>query len=313
MSEATGAQFPRETSRDGEFVRQSSAFRHWISRDGSTLFPAEAGRYHLYVSLACPWAHRSIILRKLKQLESAISMSIVDPIRDHRGWAFTGDAGSDLDSVNGFEFLSQAYEAANPSYEGRCSVPVLWDKRRGTIVNNESSEIIRMLNSEMDEWGDAGIDVYPESLRDEIDAINARVYAAFNNGVYCAGFAATQAAYERACVALFAMLDEMEEILSRRRYLVGDRLSEADWRAFTTLVRFDPVYHGHFKCNLRRLVDYPNLWGYTRELYQYPGVAETVNMDHIKRHYYVTHQRINPSQVVPIGPDIDYASPHDRG
>jgi putative glutathione S-transferase len=238
-------------------------------------------------------------------------MTVVDPVRDARGWAFTEASGPD--PVNGFRFLSEAYRATDPAFDRRVTVPVLWDKQSKRIVNNESSEVIRMLNSEFDEWGDAAQDFYPEELRGEIDRINDFVYANVNNGVYRTGFATTQSAYERAFELLFAALDDLEHRLARRRYLVGDRVTEADWRLFTTLVRFDPVYVGHFKCNLRRLVDYPNLWAYTRELYQWPGVAETVNLDHIKRHYYVTHGAINPTGVVPRGPEIDFSEPHGRG
>jgi putative glutathione S-transferase len=306
------AQFARETSADGEFVRQQSHFRHCITADGSSGFRAEAGRYHLYVSLACPWAHRTIIVRKLKGLEDAISLSVVDPVRDERGWAFREGPGHGPDPVNDFEYLSEAYLATDPSFDGRVTVPVLWDRVTGRIVCNESSEIIVMLNSEFDEWGDPSVDLYPAELRPEIDEINDHVYANVNNGVYRAGFATTQRAYERAFDRLFEALDTLEERLSARRYLVGDRITLADWRLFTTLVRFDPVYVGHFKCNLRRIVDYPSLYGYLRELYQVPGVAETVNFDHIKRHYYMTHDRINPTRIVPKGPEIDLDGPHGR-
>jgi putative glutathione S-transferase len=313
MGNQVRAEFPKETGRRGEFVRQKSAFRHRVSAAGSTDFAAEPGRYHLYVSYACPWAHRAIIFRKLKGLEAAIGMTVVDPIRDQRGWAFTDAPGCGPDPVNGFRFLSEAYRASDPDFDGRVTVPVLWDKQSGRIVNNESSEIIRMLNSEFDAWGKSDIDFYPERLHAEIDAVNAEVYANVNNGVYRCGFATTQEAYDDAFAKLFRTLDDLELRLSRQRYLVGHLLTEADWRLFTTLVRFDPAYHGHFKCNLRRLVDYPNLWGLTRELYQMPGVAETVNLDHIKRHYYVTHRAINPSGVVPRGPEIDFTAPHGRG
>jgi putative glutathione S-transferase len=313
VSERNRAELPKETSRKGEFVRQQSAFRDRVSADGTTEFAAEPGRYHLYVSYACPWAHRTIIFRRLKGLEAAIGMTVVDPIRDQRGWAFTDAPGCGPDPVNGFRFLSEAYLATDPAFAGRVSVPVLWDKQGGRIVNNESSEIIRMLNSEFDAWGNSDFDFYPERLRAEIDEINAKVYADVNNGVYRCGFATTQEAYDNAFERLFRTLDDLELRLSRQRYLVGHLLTEADWRLFTTLVRFDPVYHGHFKCNLRRLVDYSNLWDLTRELYQMPGVAETVNLDHIKRHYYVTHRAINPSGVVPRGPEIDFTAPHGRG
>jgi putative glutathione S-transferase len=313
MYMGSNAEFPRETGRKGEFVRQASAFRDRVSADGSSGFPAEPDRYHLYVSYACPWAHRTIIFRKLKGLESTIGMTVVDPIRDARGWAFTDAPGCGPDTVNGFGFLSEAYQATDPDFDGRVTVPVLWDKRRRRIVNNESADVIRMLNSEFDAWGRADLDFYPEPLRAEIDAVNEEVYANVNNGVYRCGFATTQQAYDEAFQRLFATLDHLEQRLADRRYLAGDALTEADWRLFTTLVRFDPVYHGHFKCNLRRLVDYPSLWGYLRELYQIPGVAETVNLDHIKRHYYMTHRAINPTGVVPNGPAIDFGLPHGRG
>jgi len=307
------AEFPRETGRRGEFVRQDSAFREWITADGSSGFKAEPDRYHLYVSLACPWAHRTIIIRKLKALEQVVGMTVVDPIRDERGWAFSDAPGCGPDPINGFSFLGEAYRATDAAFEGRVTVPVLWDKQQGRIVNNESADIIRMLNSEFDDWGRADLDFYPEDLRNEIDAVNGEVYPDINNGVYRCGFAASQEAYDEAFEKLFAALDKLEERLSHHRYLVGDRITEADWRLFTTLVRFDPVYHGHFKCNLRRLADYPNLWGYTRDLYQAPGVAGTVNLDHIKRHYYVTHRAINPTGIVPRGPEIDLGAPHGRG
>lgn len=305
------AEFPKETGRRGEFVRQKSTFRDWITVDGSSGFAAEAGRYHLYVAYACPWAHRTIIFRKLKGLEDIIGMTVVDPIRDGRGWAFT-DAGGGPDPLNGFRFLAEAYHATDPGFDGRVTVPALWDKKTGRIVNNESSEIIRMLNSEFDAWGRAGTDFYPEALRDEIDALNAEIYDTVNNGVYRCGFAASQEAYDDAYERLFATLDRLDRRLDDRRFLIDDVQTEADWRLFTTLVRFDPVYYGHFKCNMRRLIDYPNLWAYTRDLYQTPGVAETVNLDHIKRHYYMTHRKINPTGVVPRGPAIDYTRPHER-
>ena len=308
----TRAEFPKETGRRGEFVRQESAFREWVTADGSSGFPAEPGRYHLYVSYACPWAHRTIIFRKLKGLENVVGMTVVDPIRDERGWAFSDDVGGP-DPINDFRFLAEAYHATDPGFDGRVTVPVLWDTKSRRIVNNESSEIIRMLNSEFNEWATAdGGDLYPEAIREEIDAVNAEVYESVNNGVYRCGFAATQEAYDSAYEKLFAALDQLESRLADRRFLMGNAQSEADWRLFTTLVRFDPVYVGHFKCNERRLVDYPNLWAYTRDLYQTPGVAETVNFDHIKRHYYVTHRKINPTGVVPRGPVLDFAEPHDR-
>ena len=297
----------------GAFVRKDSAFRDWVTADGSSGFAAEPGRYHLYVSLACPWASRAVILRELKRLEDLISLSIVDPHMGAEGWVFGHAPGCIPDTVNGFHALHQVYTAAKPDYTGRVTVPVLWDKARQTIVNNESADIVRMLNSAFDAVGaDAALDFYPEPLREEIDKVNRAVYDDVNNGVYKAGFATTQQAYESAFDALFARLDRLEERLARRRWLVGDRITEVEWRLFTTLVRFDAVYHGHFKCNLRRLVDYPNLWAYTRDLYQVPGVAGTVSLDHIKRHYYGSHRTINPTGIVPKGPAIDFTAPHGR-
>jgi glutathionyl-hydroquinone reductase len=303
----------REGGRDarlvnGEFVRRDSQFRSRVTADGSSGFPAEASRYHLYVSSACPWAHRTIIFRKLKRLESAISMSNVDPVIVDQGWPLASGA----DTVNGFHHLHQVYTKAKPDYTGRVSVPVLWDRKQQTIVNNESSEIIRMLNSEFEASAGAHDDYYPQRLRVEIDAVNKAVYENINNGVYRCGFATTQDAYERAFDSLFAALDEMETRLARARYLVGDRITEADWRLFTTLVRFDAVYYGHFKCNLRRIEHYPNLSNYLRDLYQVPGVAETVDMDQIKHHYYASHRHINPTGIVPRGPTLDFSRPHDR-
>ena len=293
----------------GRFERSRSAFRNWVTADGSSGFPAEAGRYHLYVAMACPWAHRTLIFRALKGLESAIDVSTVVPFMGDQGWSF----GDTPDPVNGRTHLHQVYSAADPSYTGRVTVPVLYDKAAGTIVSNESSEIIRMFNSAFDAIADPSVDLYPEPLRPAIDEINAVVCDTVNNGVYKSGFATSQAAYEEAVIALFATLDMLEDRLSRQPYLVGETITEADWRLFTTLVRFDPVYVGHFKCNIRRLVDYPNLWNYTKALYQVPGVAETVDLDQIKRHYYESHETINPTRVVPVGPQIDYGTPHDRG
>ncbi len=290
----------------------SCAFRGHVTADGSSGFAAAAGRYHLYVSAACPWAHRTIIFRKLKRLEDAIGMTVVDPIRDHRGWTFSDAEGCGPDPINGFGFLSEAYRRTDSDFDGRVTVPVLWDKEAGVIVNNESSEIIRMLNSEFDAFGDASVDFYPAELRAQIDAVNERVCRCVNNGVYRAGFATFQAAYDEAVAVLFDSLDWLDERLSHQRYLCGDRITEADWRLFTTCVRFDAVYVGHLKCNLRALVDYPHLWPYVRELYQFDGVAETVNFDHIKRHYYVTHDSINPTGIVPRGPTLDFEAPHDR-
>lgn len=302
----------------GRFVRQDSAFRNWVTPDGAPGptgkggFKAEPGRYHLYVSLACPWAHRTLIFRKLKGLEDKIGVSVVNPLMLDEGWSFEPGEGVMPDPVSGAHYLHEIYTRADPRYTGRVTVPVLWDLKTGTVVSNESSEIIRMFNSGFDAVGATGPDFYPACLRDEIDAVNATIYDRVNNGVYKAGFATTQTAYEEAVRALFDTLDGLEERLSRHRYLVGGRITEADWRLFTTLVRFDPVYVGHFKCNIRRLADYPNLWGYTRELYQVPGVAGTVNFDHIKRHYYSSHRTINPTGIVPAGPEIDFNEPHGR-
>ena len=300
------------TSTGGRFVRSTSAFRDRVTADGSSGFKAEAGRYHLYVSYACPWAHRTLIYRKLRGLEEHISLSVVSPLMLEHGWTFEDWRGVVPDEINGARYLHQIYTAADPEYSGRVTVPVLWDKETSTIVNNESAEIIRMLDLE---FGDVGANqpvFCPENLREEIDAVNEFVYDNVNNGVYKAGFATTQEAYETAVTDLFAALDRLEMRLASRRYLVGTTITEADWRLFTTLLRFDPVYVGHFKCNLRRVVDYPHLWGYLRELYQVPGVAETVHMDHIKAHYYRSHPTINPSGVVPAGPEIDLTAPHGR-
>lgn len=307
------AQFRAETDASGRFVRQKSRFRDRVTADGSSGFRAEPGRYHLYVSRACPWAHRAIIVRRLKALEDVISMSVVDPVRDDRGWAFRPGRGHGEDPVNGFAFLAEAYRVSDPEFRGRITVPVLWDRQGGRIVSNESADVVRMLNAEFDEWGDASVDLYPVGLREEIDAVNDRVYRTINNGVYRAGFATSQEAYEEAFDALFESLAWLDGLLGERRYLAGDRVTEADWRLFTTLVRFDAVYALHFKCNLRRLVDHPRLWPYVRELYQWPGVAETVDMDHIKRHYYLTHGSINPTGIVPKGPDTGFTQPHGRG
>lgn len=307
----------------GRFVRGQSQWRDWVTVDGKPAqgrtrgFKAEPGRYHLYVSLACPWAHRTLIYRALKGLESVISVSVVHYHMGEDGWTFLKEDGlkedgATGDTLYGSDFLHQIYTKADPAYSGRVTVPVLWDKQEQTIVNNESSEIIRMLNSAFDAWGNASLDFYPEPLRAEIDAVNALVYPAINNGVYRAGFATTQAAYEEAFGELFSALDRIEDRLSRQRYLVGGRITEADWRLFTTLARFDPVYVGHFKCNLRRIADYPSLSNYLRELYQVPGVAGTVDLHHIKGHYYGSHKTINPTGIVPVGPEVDYSAPHDR-
>ncbi|MBK4718055.1 glutathione S-transferase family protein [Azospirillum sp. YIM DDC1] len=291
----------------GAFVRPETQFRNWVRADGSTPFQPEAGRYHLFVSLACPWAHRTLILRKLKGLEDAIGVTVVDPLMREEGWTFP-----EPDPITGSTRLHEVYTKADPTYSGRVTVPVLWDKTTGTIVSNESAEIVRMLNREFDAFGDASLDYYPAELAEEIDRLNAFVYDRVNNGVYKAGFATSQEKYEQAFDALFAALDELDERLAGRRYLLGNRQTEADWRLFTTLVRFDAVYVGHFKCNLRRIADYPNLSGYLRDLYQVPGVAETVDFHHIKRHYYASHTMINPTGVVPKGPALDLDSPHGR-
>ncbi|MGK7930436.1 MAG: glutathione S-transferase family protein [Microcystaceae cyanobacterium] len=306
-------------STGGKFVRQAAGFRNWVTPDGSPGptgkggFKAEGDRYHLYVSYACPWAHRTLIFRRLKGLESMISLSVVHWFMGEHGWTFTPDDGVIRDPIWQAQYLHQIYTHANAQYTGRVTVPVLWDKQTQTIVSNESSEIIRMFNSAFDEVGAKSGDYYPEALRNEIDTLNQRIYNTVNNGVYKCGFATTQSAYEEAITPLFDTLDFLEERLSASRYLTGDRLSEADWRLFTTLVRFDSVYVGHFKCNIRPIVDYPNLWGYVRELYQIPGIAETVNLFHIKNHYYQSHTTINPTRVVPVGPELDWIEPHGRG
>ncbi len=305
---------------DGRFERSAAQFRNWVTADGSAGpsgkggFKAETGRYHLYVSYACPWAHRTLIFRVLKRLEAHISLSVVHWHMGAQGWTFAAGDGVVPDPIVGAQYMHQVYIAADAKYSGRVTVPVLWDKRQKTIVSNESPEIIRMFNSAFDALRgvEAKLDFYPKALRAEIDAVNARVYATVNNGVYRAGFATAQAPYDEAVRELFDSLDWLEARLARQRYVAGNQITEADWRLFTTLVRFDPVYHTHFKCNLRRLVDYPNLWNYTREIYQVPGVAATVRLDHIKKHYWGSHRTINPSGLVPIGPAIDYAAPHDR-
>lgn len=299
------------SSTGGRFVRSDAQFRNWVTPDGSAGpsgedgFKAEAGRYHLYVSLACPWANRTLILRALKGLEDMISISVVNPYMAENGWTFEPDPGVIADPVGQAKYMYEVYLRADPTYSGRVTVPVLWDLKRNTIVSNESSEIIRMLNSAFDGIGAKEGDYSPADLLPEIDAVNAFTYDAVNNGVYKAGFATDQKVYEGEVQALFAALDELEEKLGRQRFLAGDRVTEADWRLFTTLIRFDAVYYGHFKCNLKRLSDYDNLWSYTRELYQYPGVAGTVNFDHIKQHYYRSHDTINPNGIVPAGPILD--------
>src|SRR5437773_144306 len=358
------AQFPDEQTKSGEFQRQPDAFRKWVSNDGSTSHPAAANRYHLYVSLACPWASRTVVFRKLKGLEDAIGMTIVDPIRDEQGWAFRDPSGKILpgapfestDPINGFQFLSEAYKATNPDYDERVTVPVLWDKETKTIINNCEDDICRMFNDEFDEFaknksvaqpGEVGqplqsrqndgtshtgrrgwaiqpvdptgcpsgaqrIDLFPKDIGAEHAKLSDFLYENVNNGVYRAGFATRQRPYERACRKVFETLDQLEMRLSEHRYLFGNRIVEADWRLFCTLVRFDAVYHGHFKCNLRQLIDYSNLQGYLMDLYQQPGIADTVSFDHIKRHYYMTHTEINPTRIVPLGPALDLAKPHGR-
>jgi glutathionyl-hydroquinone reductase len=303
---------PTPAAPEGAWKRPQSRFRDHVTADGSSGYPAVSGRYHLYVSLACPWAHRTIIVRRLKRLEDAIGLTIVDPIRDERGWAFTGAPGTELDPLHGFAFLSQVYDLMERGPH-RVSVPVLFDRDTNRIVNNESSEIIRMLGSEFDAFTDVRLDLYPEALRDEIDELEGEVYTNVNDGVYKCGFARTQEAYEQAVRALFGTLDRLESRLADSRYLHGDRITEADWRLFTTLVRFDPVYHTHFKCNLRLIADYPNLLGFARDLYQVPGVAETVDLDQIKRHYYMTHARLNPLRIVAASNGPDLSAPHGRG
>jgi len=306
-------------STGGAFKRSETAYRNWITPDGSAGpsgtggFPAESGRYHLYVSLACPWAHRTLIFRALKGLDDHISVSVVHPDMLSEGWTFdAGYDGATGDRLYDLPFLRDIYLKADPKASGRVTVPVLWDKVEKTIVSNESAEIIRMLNSAFDGITGNTDDYWPEDLREAIEPVNSRIYDTLNNGVYKCGFATTQEAYDDAVAPLFDTLDWLEDRLSKQRYLMGERITEADWRLFTTLVRFDPVYHGHFKCNRRRLVDYPNLWAYTRELYQWPGVAQTVNFDHIRRHYYYSQNSVNPHGIVPVGPDIDFDAPHAR-
>lgn len=306
------AQFPAEQASDGSFVRQKDAFNDWVTADGRSGFKAQAGRYHLYVSLACPWASRIVIVRKLLGLEQAIGMTVVDPIRDDRGWAFRNGPGYSEDPINGFKFLSEAYLATDPSYHRRVTVPVLWDTQTKRIVSNNDDDIMRMIEVEFKAFATHFIDLYPAQYQRAIDELNQWIFETFNDGVYRAGFATSQAPYERAARRVFQTLDELEARLSTRRYLIGPRPLETDWRFFVTLVRFDPVYYVHFKCNLRLIAQYPNLFGYLRDLYQTDGVAETVNFDHIKRHYYITHDDINPTGLVPIGPEQNLLAPHGR-
>ena len=317
---------PSETSASGEFQRQEDVFREWISNDGSTPYPAAAGRYHLYVSLACPWASRTIIFRKLKGLEGAIGMTAVDPFRDDKGWAFRNPdlskPGSDLkkldqfestDPINHFQYLSEAYKATDPKFDARVTVPVLWDKEKKRIVNNCEDDICIMFNRVFNEFANRkDVDLFPRDIEAEHNKLTDFLYENINNGVYRAGFATRQRAYEAACKRLFDALDEVEKRLTNSRYLFGTRIVEADWRLFCTLIRFDVVYHGHFKCNLRRIIDYPNLHDYMLDLYQQPGIDETVSIDHIKRHYYMTHEEINPTRIVPLGPIVDLTKAHGR-
>ena len=308
-----------ERAPAGRFMRPTTRFRNWVTADGSPGptgedgFAAGRGRYHLYVSLACPWAHRTVIMRVLKGLEEVVSISVTEPLYGPHGWRFGTSPGTMPDSVNGASELAEIYLRADPKYTGRVSVPALWDKERRTIVNNESSEIIRMLNGAFGRFTNVQTDYYPAPLREDIDRVNTLVYENVNNGVYRAGFATSQEAYEEAFRSVFAALDELDQRLSRRRYLAGKDITEADWRLFPTLIRFDAVYYSHFKCNLRRIRDYPNLSNYLRDLYQQPGIAATVSMDHIKRHYYGSQRHVNPSGIVPVGPELDFSAPHDRG
>lgn len=296
----------------GHFIRWESPFRDRITADGASGFRAEPGRYHLYVSYACPWAHRTLIVRSLKKLEEVIPISVVHPLMGPESWHFGECDGCTADHLFGAEFLYEIYCRAKPDFSGVVTVPALFDRETGTLVNNESSEIMRMFNGAFDAWGERSVDLYPEPLRGEIDTLNGLIYDNVNNGVYRAGFARTQGAYEEAFDALFATLDTLETRLATRRYLTGATITEADWRLFPTLVRFDAVYFTHFKCNLRRLTEYPNLWGYTRDLYQQPGIAETVHLDHIKRHYYGSHPQLNPKGIIPKGPALDFLEPHRR-
>jgi putative glutathione S-transferase len=301
------------TNEEGEFDRQETSFRDWVRADEDAEYTAEEGRYHLYVSLACPWAHRTLITRALKGLDHAVSVDVVDPHRRNDGWEFAPDKeGCTPDSIHGSDYLREVYTAADPNYTGRVTVPVLWDRERETIVNNESEEIMRMLDTAFDEFAANDVDLYPEGYQDDVDRIIDEIYDPINNGVYRAGFADTQEAYQRAADELFDALDHWDDALADQRYLAGDRPTEADVAMFTTLVRFDAVYHTHFKCNRRRIVDYDNLWGYLRDLYQLPGVADTVDLDHITEHYYRSHTDLNPAGIVPVGPDLDFEADHDR-
>jgi glutathionyl-hydroquinone reductase len=302
----------QQEDEEGRFVRPETSFRDFVTADGSSGFETEEGRYHLYISWACPWAHRTAIMRKLKGLEDVVSLSATHPVMGEEGWVFSDAFGAIPDFVNGASYLHEIYTEAEPNYTGRVTTPVLWDKNEATIVNNESREIMRILDTEFEDFAEKDVNFYPEDLREEIERTLDGLYEPVNNGVYRAGFAAEQSAYEEAVTDLFDALDRWEGVLGVRRYLCGGRITEADWAFFTTLVRFDPVYYGHFKCNLRRIADYPNLWGYLKDLYQQPGVAETVDLEHIKRHYYVSHESINPTGIVPKGPLLNLDEPHDR-
>ena len=305
-------QFAAEQSDRGEFHRQEDRFRDWVSNDGSTPYPAEAGRYHLYVSLACPWASRTIIVRHLQGLEDVIGMTVVDPVRDERGWAFRDGPGYSHDPINGFEFLAQTYLATDPAFDGRATVPVLWDRETRRIINNSEDDICRMFDGAFRYLATGDGQLFPNDIAEEQAQLSQLIYDKVNNGVYRAGFATRQGAYERAARALFKALDELELRLTKSRYLFGNRIVETDWRLFCTLIRFDVVYYIHFKCSLRRILDYQNLQGYLMDLYQQPGIAATVNFEHIKHHYYLTHEAINPTRLVPIGPLLQLTRPHSR-
>ncbi|MBV9009172.1 MAG: glutathione S-transferase family protein [Verrucomicrobia bacterium] len=306
------AQFPKEASQTGDFERQEDVFRDWVSADGSTPYAAVADRYHLYVSLACPWASRTVIARKLLGLENVIGMTVLDPVRDERGWAFRDGPGYSKDPVNGFEYLSEAYIATDPNFDGRVTVPVLWDKVTSRIVNNCEDDICLMFNDAFHSLAETKADLFPVDIAHDQNRLSDYIHDKVNNGVYKAGFTTRQRGYEHACKQVFIALDELENRLATGRYLFDDRIVESDWRLFCTLVRFDVVYYIHFKCSIRRILDYPNLQGYLKDLYQQPGIADTVNFDHIKRHYYMTHDQINPSRIVPVGPVLDLTQPHGR-
>lgn len=307
------SQFPDEQAGDGSFKRQEDAFRQWVTADGTSPYAPEAGRYHLYVSLACPWAHRTLIVRHLLGLQEAISMTVADPVRDERGWAFRDGPGHTRDQINGFQFLAEAYKASDAKFKGRITVPVLWDRNTRAIVNNSEDDICRMFAHSFRGLHQQNADLFPSALAEEQKALSELIYETVNNGVYNAGFATTQAAYDTAVEKLFQTFDQLEKCLSSQPYLLGDSPVETDWRLFCTLIRFDAVYHGHFKCNVRQIRNYPHLSHYLRDLYQQPGISETVNFDHIKRHYYVTHADINPTRIVPLGPDLSWLNePADR-